>query len=203
MVGKRINKMEPIYNMKQIFTLILTFIVSVSIAQTRYFKTEVKYVASDNCTHYSIITSDYLKGSPNFDEVYKDIKGWVRPYKIKKGTFEITSITIVKKNDKRNEKFKPCCKIPKLSFNLDNTLSSLIFKTDSLHPISTSLTSSNLGISLSSPTYNILLPTYSFQSNYKTILTVSSPDSLGTISVKFWKNSVKMVNDSTFTYHAK
>lgn len=97
---------------KTTITIMLAFIVSASIAQTkkRYFKTGVEFTLNDGCEPYS--KTQYMvmnSGTPDYTFSKNGIAKWVKPYKVLK--FKITSMEEFK-NDKgflkHTDKFKHC-----------------------------------------------------------------------------------------------
>lgn len=165
--------------MKTITTFIFALIVSAGIAQTRYYKLHVKYFASDGCWHTNSDYVQVISGSYGFEDLYKALCKYVKPYKIRKETFEIDSYVISTKKEyikNHSDKFEPCC--------------SLISSTQ-IHVFTPNeeQTATN---------YAFILAVRDNAGNLGSALSISSKDSSGNLTVKFSPKKVHFINDSTF-----
>lgn len=182
--------------MKIILTIAIMLSSLSGMAQTKqikkYYKTVVVFQTTNGC-YRSAVRTEYFDSSysANYDEVFAAISKWVKPYKIKLGSFKITSMTRVSKRGMlhKKEKFEPCAFEP-VNFSRYSGLSTAV--------IDTSIRISSMA------GYSYRFKTcHTWTGSNKTFLRISDIDSNGTTTVKFLKSEVHFINDSTFTFKQK
>jgi len=164
-------------------------------AQKRYYKTTVEFQTTDGC-YRSATNVNYFdnKYSANFDGTLNTVAKWVRPYKIKRGTFKITEMARISKSEfisrSKPEKFKPCepYKPIDLTGLITSTTTTASCDTCHFRYIANSFNWRPMKYNFFDFGYN------------KEIMSVSMPDSTGIYTVKFSRDKVKFINDTTFTF---